>query len=285
MVGFTIDGKSLAFQSRQIIKEELLSWKRKGYQAPGLAVIQVGQDAASSIYVRHKRQACTEVGIVSYTYDLPDQTSEDDLLSLIRKLNQMKNIDGILVQLPLSRHINTDAVIRCIDPKKDVDGFHPFNLGRLAQGEPSFRPCTPWGIIRLLSHHQISLRGKHAVVIGASNIVGKPMALELLLAGATVTICHRATIDLHRHVSMADIVIVATGVQDVLHTDWLHAKQVIIDVGIHRSECGSIRGDVDFNQVREKVAWITPVPGGVGPMTIDSLLQNTVLAAQYFRKI
>ncbi len=285
MVGFTMDGKSLAFQSRQIIKEELLLWKRKGYQAPGLAVIQVGQDAASSIYVKHKRQACTEVGIVSHAYDLPDQTSEDDLLGLIKILNHMRNIDGILVQLPLPKHINTDAVILCIDPKKDVDGFHPLNLGRLAQGEPSLRPCTPWGIIRLLSHYQIALHGKHAVVVGASNIVGKPMALELLIAGATVTVCHRATTDLMRHVSMADIVIVATGVQDVVHHNWLHDKQVIIDVGIHRLENGVIRGDVDFNQVRKKVAWITPVPGGVGPMTIDSLLQNTFFAAKYFMRI
>ncbi|MCP0913631.1 MULTISPECIES: bifunctional methylenetetrahydrofolate dehydrogenase/methenyltetrahydrofolate cyclohydrolase FolD [Legionella] len=278
MTAFLLDGKQVALTIRNELKENVSARIRKGYRPPGLAVILIGDDPASIIYVNNKRKACAEAGLSSFAYDLPASTKEDDLLSLIDELNHTQEIDGILVQLPLPEHINTVKVIERIDPAKDVDGFHPYNLGRLAQGNPLLRPCTPYGIMQLLKHYQLNPAGKHSVVIGASNIVGRPMALELLLAKATVTVCHRFTSHLESHVRHADLVVVATGRADVINTEWLHDQQILIDVGIHRLADGTLRGDVDFNKAKEKTAWITPVPGGVGPMTISTLLTNTLYA-------
>ena len=280
MTASLLDGKRVANDIKIKIKQKVRDRSLQGYRPPGLAVILLGNDPASSIYVANKRRVCSEVGFHSYAYDLPQQTSEKELLSLIDSLNKNESIDGILVQLPLPEHINTTHVIEHIHPKKDVDGFHPYNLGRLAQGSPLLRPCTPYGIIQLLNDYQLTLHGKHAVVVGASNIVGRPMALELLLAKATVTICHSATRQLQEHIQMADIVVVAAGSYDVVKANWFHSSQVIIDVGIHRNDDGKIHGDVNFNEARTNVAWITPVPGGVGPITIATLLQNTLLAAE-----
>ena len=279
MTASIIDGKHVASEIRNHIKRLVSARSVEGYHPPGLAVILLGNDAASSIYVNNKRKVCTEVGFNSYAYDLPTQTSEADLIALIDSLNENQAVDGILVQLPLPSHINTTAIIERIDPSKDVDGFHPYNLGRLAQGNPLLRPCTPYGVIQLLQYYDLALQGKHVVVVGASNIVGRPMALELLLAKATVTICHSATVQLEQHIRAADLVIVAAGSYNVVKTHWLHEEQTIIDVGMHRHQNGTIHGDVDFIEARSKVKWITPVPGGVGPMTICTLLQNTLLAA------
>jgi len=210
---------------------------------------------------------------------LPEQTSQDDLIKLIDELNLSSEVDGILIQLPLPKHINENIIIERIKPEKDVDGFHPYNLGRLAQRNPLLRPCTPLGIMNLLQHYGLDVKRKHALVIGASNIVGRPMSLELLLAGATVTTCHKFTQNLDKFVQIADFIVVATGKIDVIDAEWLNDKQVVIDVGMHRLEDGSLRGDVDFKKAVNKVAWITPVPGGVGPMAIVSLLENTLMAA------
>lgn len=274
-----IDGKILAAVRRDELKQRVQAHVQQGHRAPGLAVVLIGDDPASSVYVRNKRKACTEVGITSHSYDLPTETSEQKLIQLIDELNNSNEVDGILIQLPLPKHINEAAIIERIKPEKDVDGFHPYNLGRLAQRNPLLRPCTPLGIMSLLSFYNLKVKGKHAVVIGASNIVGRPMSLELLMAEATVTVCHRHTQNLEKLVRIADLVIVAAGHMDVIDIDWLNEKQVIIDVGIHRLADGSIRGDVDFKKAINKVAWITPVPGGVGPMTIVTLLENTMMAA------
>lgn len=279
MTASLLDGKLVATQLKNEIKTAVNTMTNKGLCAPGLAVVLVGEDPASNIYVANKRKACLEVGFNSYAYDLPQNTSERELLDLIKQLNNAKEVDGILVQLPLPADIDTNKVIEWIDPYKDVDGFHPYNVGRLAQRNPLLRPCTPYGIINLLAFYQIPLKGKHTVIIGASNIVGRPMALEFLLAGATVTICHRFTQGLEKHIRIADLIVVATGIHDVINVDWLHSKQTIIDVGIHRLPNGTLRGDVDFELAKNKVEWITPVPGGVGPMTIATLLQNTLFAA------
>lgn len=274
-----LDGKFVAAEIRHQIKQNVATRIQQGYRAPGLAVVLVGAEPASTIYVNNKRRACTEAGFNSYAYNLPIETRENELLSLIDTLNESVDVDGILVQLPLPAHINTNAIIERINPGKDVDGFHPYNLGRLAQGNPQLRPCTPYGVMKLLDYYHLPIVGKHAVVIGASNIVGRPMALELLHAKATVTICHSATRELKEHVRMADILVVAAGKPNLIDTNWLHSTQILIDIGIHRRHDGTIHGDVDFNKARENVAWITPVPGGVGPMTICMLLQNTLLAA------
>ncbi|HHF7343767.1 TPA: bifunctional methylenetetrahydrofolate dehydrogenase/methenyltetrahydrofolate cyclohydrolase FolD [Legionella feeleii] len=279
MTASLLDGKLVAAQCKNEIKSIVQTRQAKGFRAPGLAVVLVGDDPASSIYVANKRKACLEVGINSYAYDLPENTTEIALLNLIEELNQSPEVDGILVQLPLPERIDSNKIIECINPAKDVDGFHPYNVGRLTQRNPLLRPCTPYGIINLLKFYQIPLSGKHTVVIGASNIVGRPMAMEFLLAGATVTICHRFTQNLEQYVKIADLIVVAAGVLDVINVDWLSAQQVIIDVGIHRLTDATIRGDVDFQRAKDRVAWITPVPGGVGPMTIAMLLQNTVNAA------
>lgn len=280
MTALLLDGRPLAASIQEQIKQRVDSRLHQGKRPPSLAVILLGNDPASSIYVANKRRACAEVGFNSLAYDLEATVSEDKLLALIDKLNQSADVDGILVQLPLPKHLNEAAIIERIAIKKDVDGFHPYNLGRLAQGRPAIRPCTPYGIIQLLKHYQIELPGKHTVVVGASNIVGRPMALEFLQAKSTISICHRFTHHLDQHVRMADILIVATGVYNLIDPNWLHADQVIVDVGIHRRINGSLHGDIHFEQAKKQVAWITPVPGGVGPMTISALLQNTLLAME-----
>ncbi|USQ15055.1 bifunctional methylenetetrahydrofolate dehydrogenase/methenyltetrahydrofolate cyclohydrolase FolD [Legionella lytica] len=273
-----IDGKTLSALRRDQLKQRVHELVQQGHRAPGLAVVLVGTDPASSVYVNNKRKACEEVGVLSDFHHLPEDISQKKLIKLITKLNKAPEIDGILIQLPLPKHINEATIIERIKPAKDVDGFHPYNLGRLAQRNPLLRPCTPMGIMNLLEHYQLNVKGKHAVVIGASNIVGRPMSLELLAAGATVTVCHRLTQNLEQFVRIADLIVVAAGHMDVIEVEWLNENQVIIDVGIHRLPDGTIRGDVDFKKARDKVAWITPVPGGVGPMTVVSLLENTLMA-------
>lgn len=275
-----IDGRKVANLRRDALKQHIKEYISKYNRAPGLAVILIGNDQASTIYVNHKRKACEETGILSHSYDLPETTTQEELLHLITTLNNSSQIDGILIQLPLPKHINESIIIEHIDPRKDVDGFHPYNMGRLAQKNPALRPCTPLGIINLLDYYQLPVKGKHAVVIGASNIVGRPMSLELLMAGATVTVCHRFTGQLQQIVEMADILVVATGIIDVIDVNWLHQDQVLFDVGMHRLPDGTLRGDVDFHKAIKKVSWITPVPGGVGPMTIITLLENTLMAAK-----
>ncbi|APF04758.1 TPA: bifunctional methylenetetrahydrofolate dehydrogenase/methenyltetrahydrofolate cyclohydrolase FolD [Legionella pneumophila] len=279
-----IDGREISALRRNELKQRVQYHVEQGQRAPGLAVVLIGNDPASLIYVSNKRKACEDVGITSHSYDLPAETTQEELIQLINELNQSDKIDGILIQLPLPKHINERTIIEHIKPEKDVDGFHPYNLGRLAQRNPFLRPCTPLGIMNLLHHYDLNVKRKHAVVIGASNIVGRPMSLELLLAGATVTICHKFTQQLQKFVEIADFLIVATGKMDVIATDWLKEHQVVIDVGMHRLPDGSIRGDVDFKKAVEKVAWITPVPGGVGPMTIVTLLENTMMSAAKLRE-
>ncbi|AMV14035.1 TPA: bifunctional methylenetetrahydrofolate dehydrogenase/methenyltetrahydrofolate cyclohydrolase [Legionella pneumophila subsp. pneumophila] len=279
-----IDGREISALRRAELKQRVQYHVEQGQRAPGLAVVLIGNDPASVIYVSNKRKACEEVGITSHSYDLPAETTQEKLIELINELNQSDKIDGILIQLPLPKHINERTIIEHIKPEKDVDGFHPYNLGRLAQRNPFLRPCTPLGIMNLLHHYELNVKRKHAVVIGASNIVGRPMSLELLLAGATVTICHKFTQQLQKFVEIADFLIVATGKMDVIATDWLREHQVVIDVGMHRLPDGSIRGDIDFKKAVEKVAWITPVPGGVGPMTIVTLLENTMMSAARLRE-
>ncbi|MDA9271851.1 bifunctional methylenetetrahydrofolate dehydrogenase/methenyltetrahydrofolate cyclohydrolase FolD [bacterium] len=279
MTASILDGKHVSAQIRAKIKHEVTTRVLSGLRPPGLAVILVGENPASSIYVNSKQKACLDVGFHSSIYRLASNTTQNDLVALIDELNVSDVIDGILVQLPLPVQINPAVIIEKISPYKDVDGFHPYNLGRLAQGNPTLRPCTPYGIIKLLEHYQLPLLGKHAVVIGSSNIVGRPMGLEFLLAKSTVTICHRATQGLEKHVRMADIIVAATGTLDVIDIQWLNSNQIVIDVGMHRLPNGSLRGDVDFQTAKNKVAWITPVPYGIGPMTIAMLLQNTWNAA------
>lgn len=282
MTAQLIDGKALATKllnkSRDIISAQL----KQGIRAPSLAVILVGNDPASSIYVRNKRQACADIGIQSIYHSLPEATTENELVELIQQLNATPTIDGILLQLPLPPHIDSNKLLEIIDPAKDVDGFHPYNLGRLAQRRPLLRPCTPYGIIQLLNSINEPYKNRHAVVVGASNIVGKPMLLEFLLAGATVTLCHRFTEDLSTYVSTADILVSAVGQPDIIKGDWIKPGATVIDVGTTRLPDNSIKGDVEFNIAREKAAWITPVPGGVGPMTIAVLMENTLIAASHF---
>ncbi|MGE5623942.1 MAG: bifunctional methylenetetrahydrofolate dehydrogenase/methenyltetrahydrofolate cyclohydrolase FolD [Bacillota bacterium] len=271
-----IDGKAFAVELRRDIRGRMAARKR----APGLAVVLVGSDPASQIYVRNKHQACEEVGFVSKAYDLPAATAEAKLLGLIDELNADRTVDGILVQLPLPAHIRTEQVIERIRPDKDVDGFHPYNVGRLAQRIPTLRPCTPYGIIKLLEHHGEKFMGRHAVVVGASNIVGRPMALELLLMGATVTVCHRFTEHTERHVAEGDIVVVAVGKPALVRGSWIKPGATVIDVGMNRLPDGKLVGDVEFEAARQRAALITPVPGGVGPMTVTMLLVNTLTAAE-----
>ena len=279
MTASLLDGKHVASLRLDALKTQVDARLKQGFPAPGLAVILLGDDPASQIYVNHKRKACQRVGINTYAYDLPADTGESNLIELIDNLNESPEVHGILVQLPLPLHIHARAIIERINPKKDVDGFHPYNLGRLAQGDPTLRPCTPYGIINLLTHYDISPLGKRAVIIGSSNIVGRPMALELLLARATVTVCNRATQHLESHVREAELIIIAAGSKDILDPSWFNKNQIVIDVGMHREDNGKLRGDLDFESVKNKVAWITPVPGGVGPMTICTLLENTFRAA------
>ena len=275
-----LDGKSIAASLRLDIKRRLSQKTARGGRPPGLAVVLVGEDPASQVYVRSKRRACEEVGILSFSYDLSSDTTQAALLTLIGELNANPAVDGILVQLPLPAHINAQAVIEYIHPDKDVDGFHPYNLGRLALRMPVLRPCTPRGIMTLLESTGQPIRGENAVVVGASNHVGRPMALELLLAGCTVTACHRFTRDLPAHVAQADIVVVAAGKPGLVKGDWIKPGASVIDVGINRGTDGTLVGDVDFAEAKERAGWITPVPGGVGPMTVATLLLNTLEAAE-----
>lgn len=251
-----------------------------GKRAPGLAVVLVGADPASQVYVRNKENGCAKAGITSFSHKLPAETTEAELLSLIEQLNADPLVDGILVQLPLPKHLDSDKLLERIDPAKDVDGFHPFNFGRLAQRRPLLRPCTPAGVMTLLNKTGINLRGLHACVVGASNIVGVPMMLELLNERATVTICHSATKNLQEEVSRADLVVVGVGIPNFIPGNWIKAGAIVIDVGINRLENGSLCGDVETAKAAEKASWITPVPGGVGPMTIATLLENTVQSWQ-----
>ncbi len=279
-----IDGKAIAAELRLDIKARVKQRLAEGKRAPGLAVVLVGADPASQVYVGSKRRACEEVGFVSVAHDLPTGTSEATLLALIDELNNAPDIDGILVQLPLPEHIGTENVIERIHPDKDVDGFHPYNVGRLALRQPILRPCTPRGIVTLLEKTGQDIRGMDAVVVGASNIVGRPTSLELLLAGCTVTTCHRFTKDIEAHVRRADLVVVAVGKPGIVKGEWIKPGAIVIDVGINRKENGKLVGDVDFVSASKNAGWITPVPGGVGPMTVATLLQNTVDAADQLHK-
>jgi len=280
MTAKLIDGKAIAAEVRRNIKKKIDARREKGLHIPGLAVVLVGENPASEIYVRNKCTACDESGVLSRSYNLPDDTSEEDLLALIDDLNKDASIDGILVQFPLPDHIDADKVTEQIRPDKDVDGFHPYNIGRLALRRPSLRSCTPRGVITLLEHTGEVFYGRQAVIVGASNIVGRPMGLELLLAGCTVTTCHRFTENLAGHVAQADILVVAVGKPGVVSGSWVKPGATVIDVGINRLEDGSLVGDIEFDSARERAAWITPVPGGVGPMTVATLLENTLYAAE-----
>lgn len=280
MTAQILDGKAISLALKQDLKAANAIRVASGKRRPGLAVVLVGSDPASQVYVGSKRRSCEEIGFRSDSHDLPIDTIEDTLLTLIDQLNADNEIDGILVQLPLPTHINTEAVIERIAPHKDVDGFHPYNIGRLAQRNPQLRPCTPKGIMTLLNTTNIDLHGLEAVVVGASNIVGRPMALELLLAGCTTTVCHRWTKDLEFHVRRADLLVVAVGKPNFIPGEWVKQGAIIIDVGINRLGDGSLTGDVEFNVAKEKAAWITPVPGGVGPMTVATLMENTLYAAE-----
>lgn len=280
MTAQLLDGKAIAAEIRQDIKTQVEALRASGARAPGLAVVLVGNNAASQVYVSNKRKACAEVGFYSELHELPDSTSQDELLALIDRLNADEAIDGILVQLPLPAQIDETRVIERILPTKDVDGFHPYNIGRLALRMPLLRPCTPKGVMTLLARTGHPLEGLDAVVIGQSNIVGRPMALELLAARCTVTICHSRTRDLAEKVRGADILVAAVGRPRFVPGEWIKEGALVIDVGINRLEDGSLTGDVDFSACAERAAWITPVPGGVGPMTIASLLENTLQAAE-----
>ena len=280
MTAKIIDGKAIAADVRQNVKQRVDYRLANGQRPPGLAVVLVGSDAASQIYVNNKRKSCAEVGFISKSFDLPADASQQKLLDIIEQLNNDPEIDGILVQLPLPKHIDTEVVIEHIHPDKDVDGFHPYNIGLLAQRIPKLRPCTPFGVMTLLEHTGEDIRGMEAVIVGASNIVGRPMGLELLLAGCTVTTCHRFTKNLEEHVRRADLVVVAVGKPNFIPGDWIKPGAIIIDVGINRLDSGKLVGDVEFDSAAEKAGWITPVPGGVGPMTIATLLQNTLYVAE-----
>src|SRR3990167_10982871 len=281
MTAKLIDGKAIAASLRQQIAQRVAERRQQGLRAPGLAVILVGSDPASQVYVSHKRKDCEEVGFVSQAYDLPATTSQDELMALIDRLNDEPSIDGILVQLPLPEHLDSSLLLERISPAKDVDGFHPYNICRLAQRIPRLRPCTPFGVMRLLQATGEALEGKEAVVVGASNIVGRPMSLELLLAGCTVTTCHHYTRDLAGHVARADVLVVAGGKPGMVKGDWIKPGAIVIDVGINRLPDGKLVGDVEFETAKQRAGWITPVPGGVGPVTVATLLLNTLEAAEY----
>lgn len=280
MTAKIIDGKAIAEEVREQVRLTIEQRRDDGKRVPGLAVILVGLDPASQVYVRKKRESCEQAGLLSKSFDLAEDTDQQTLLSLIEELNDDDSIDGILVQLPLPAHIDSTRVLETIHPDKDVDGFHPYNIGRLAQRIPVLRPCTPHGIIHMLETIGEPFKGRNAVIVGASNIVGRPMSLELLLAGATVTVTHRFTRDLEAHVRRADIVVVAVGKPGIVKGEWIKTGATVIDVGINRLPDGKLTGDVDFEAAAERAAWITPVPGGVGPMTVAMLLRNTLQAAE-----
>ena len=279
MAAQLIDGKKISQQRIEAVAQAVKARQEKGLHTPCLAVVLVGDDPASAVYVRNKKLACQKSGIESRSYELPSETTQDDLLKLVDELNGDPAVDGILVQLPLPAHIDSQAVLERIVPHKDVDGFHPYNVGRLVVKMPLMRPCTPKGVMTLLEAYGIDPKGKKAVVVGASNIVGRPQALELLLSRATVTICHSATQNLADEVAAADILAVGVGIPNFVKGEWVKPGAVVIDVGINRLDDGSLCGDVEFDVAKERASMITPVPGGVGPMTIATLLENTVHAA------
>ena len=280
MTAQIISGTELSKKIKSDVANKIEHYRAQGKRAPGLAVILVGADPASQVYVGSKRKSCEEIGMVSKSYDLPETTTEAELLQLIDQLNADESIDGILVQLPLPEQINSTSVIERISPEKDVDGFHPYNVGRLCQRIPTLRACTPYGVMKLLETTGIDLHGKHAVIVGASNIVGRPMSLELLLAGATVTVTHRFTKDLEHHIRQADVLVVAVGKPRFIPGDWIKEGATVIDVGINRIN-GKLVGDVEYDVAIQKAAYITPVPGGVGPMTVAMLMFNTLYAYEH----
>lgn len=281
MTAKIIDGKALAQQIRNEIAKKVKSRTEQGLSVPGLAVIQVGSDPASKIYVKNKQKACDDVGFASFAYDYPSSTTEA-LLALIDELNQRTDVHGILVQLPLPDNIDKTKVLERIDPRKDVDGFHPYNIGHLLQRDPILRPCTPYGVVKMLESTGINLSGLNATVVGASSIVGRPMALELLLLGCTTTITHSRTIDLEKHVRNADIVVAGVGIPNYVKGEWIKPGAIVIDVGINRLPDGKLVGDVEFDIASQYAGWITPVPGGVGPMTVAMLMSNTLEACERF---
>ena len=280
MTARIIDGKAIAEAATREVAARVSARLAAGKAAPGLAVVLVGENAASHVYVRSKRRTTETAGMRSFAHDLPATVPEAELLALVDRLNAEPLVSGILVQLPLPAQIDAQKVVERIDPRKDVDGFHPYNVGRLVQKRPILRPCTPYGCMRLLEHTGEALVGQHAVVIGQSNIVGRPMALELLIARCTVTICHSATRELPALVRQADIVVAGVGRPRFVKGDWIKPGAIVLDVGINRTDDGKLVGDVDFDAAREHASWITPVPGGVGPMTVAMLLANTLRAAE-----
>jgi methylenetetrahydrofolate dehydrogenase (NADP+)/methenyltetrahydrofolate cyclohydrolase len=273
-----IDGKAVAEELLNQLKQDIDLRSKEGVRNPSLAVILVGSNPASSIYVRNKRLACEKIGVKSIAYDLPNETSEKELIALIETLNNDLNIDGILVQAPLPAHIHNDVIFETISPHKDVDGFHPKNIGLLAIRQPQLRSCTPFGVMKLIEATKLPTRGLDAIVVGASNHVGRPMALELLLAGCTVTLCHRYTQHLQQKIELADIVVAAVGRPGMIKGSWIKPGAIVIDIGINRLEDGKIVGDVEFDIAKTRAGFITPVPGGVGPMTVATLMGNTLLA-------
>ena len=280
MAARILDGKRIADEVLDGIGQRVRARVTRGQRRPGLAVVLVGADPASAVYVRNKRRACERVGFVTKDFDLPASIDGAELYALIDRLNADPEVDGILVQLPLPAHVDATDLIQRIRPDKDVDGFHAENVGRLALRQPGLRPCTPKGIMTLLAHTDKPVRGRHAVIVGVSNHVGRPLVLEYLLAGATVTACHRFTRDLADQVARADLLTVAVGKPGLVRGEWIKPGAVVIDVGINRLEDGSLTGDVEFAAAAERASWITPVPGGVGPMTVAMLMQNTLEAAE-----
>ncbi|WP_111976620.1 bifunctional methylenetetrahydrofolate dehydrogenase/methenyltetrahydrofolate cyclohydrolase FolD [Algibacillus agarilyticus] len=280
MTANLIHGKEIAQQVKDTVKRQVAERLAQGKKAPGLAVVLVGADPASQVYVGSKRRSCEEVGFISKSFDLPADTNQQQLFDLIDKLNADDSIDGILVQFPLPEGLDQTRVIERISPTKDVDGFHPYNVGRLAQRIPALRSCTPKGIMTLLESTKVDLHGLDAVVVGASNIVGRPMALELLLAGCTTTVCHRFTKNLESHIKRADLVVVAVGKPGFIPGEWIKDNAIVIDVGINRLETGKLVGDVGFEVASQVASFITPVPGGVGPMTVATLIENTLAACE-----
>ena len=279
MTANIIDGKKIAQETISEIKKSIAKNINDGISPPGLAVVIVGDNPASAIYVRNKRIACEEVGMKSFNHDLPEDTSEKELIELVKSLNNNSEVHGILVQLPLPDHISETKIIESIDPIKDVDGFHPYTIGRLMQRIPVLRPCTSIGVITMLDSIGIDPMGKHAVIVGASNLVGRPLALELLLRGATITVCHKFTKNLESFVNQAEILAVAVGKIGIIPGNWIKKDAVVFDIGINRDENGKVTGDVDFKTAKEQASWISPVPGGVGPMTVAMLLKNTLIAS------
>jgi methylenetetrahydrofolate dehydrogenase (NADP+)/methenyltetrahydrofolate cyclohydrolase len=279
MSAIVMDGKAVAAKVRAEVAIRAREFAGKYGRRPGLAVVQVGQDPASSVYVRNKRRASIEAEIESIAHDLPETTSQAEILDLVHALNRNPRVDGILVQLPLPKGVDANVIMDAVDPAKDVDGFHPVNTGLLAQKRPQLRPCTPFGVIRLAAEYGINLTGLRATVVGASNIVGRPMALELLLARSTVTVCHTGTRDLKGEVERADVVVAAVGKAGFVPGDWIKPGAAVFDVGINRTADGKLVGDVEYDKAAARAGWITPVPGGLGPMTIAMLLSNAVDAA------